>query len=182
MKETVPCMQNQKKTRAEMWQAIKFTLFSISAGVIRIGSFELFSKAFGWSYLRIPDLAGAERAVEGFVQLLRDRQMLLQLLGYLVVNHCFHLLLYMVCFHAIGMEVTVYEALLYNSMSWLSGGCSQSATGIEKPLRVHSRSGSSVQPPQRISCCLRLRLAAYIRSSLSRMHFSRVKPGFSFTV
>lgn len=59
-------------------------------------------------------------AVEGFVQLLKDRRMLLQLLGCLVVNHCCHLLLYMVCFHAIGMEVTVYQALLYNSMSWLS--------------------------------------------------------------
>ena len=44
-------MQNRKKTRAEMWQALKFTLFSISAGVIQIGSFELFSKAFGWDYL-----------------------------------------------------------------------------------------------------------------------------------
>ncbi len=59
-------------------------------------------------------------AVEGFNKLLRDRRMLLQLLGCLIINHCCQLLLYMVCFHAIGMEVTVYEALLYNSMSWLS--------------------------------------------------------------
>ncbi len=61
-----------------------------------------------------------EEAVDGFVQLLRDRRMLLQLLGCLIINHCCHLLLYMVCFRAIGMEVTVYQALLYNSMSWLS--------------------------------------------------------------
>ena len=61
-----------------------------------------------------------QEAVDGFVKLLRDRRMLLQLLGCLVVNHCCQLLLYMVCFHAIGMEVTVYQALLYNSMSWLS--------------------------------------------------------------
>jgi uncharacterized membrane protein YbhN (UPF0104 family) len=59
-------------------------------------------------------------AVEGFVQLLRDRRMLLQLLGCLIVNHCCQLLLYMVCFHAIGMEMTIYQALLYNSMSKLS--------------------------------------------------------------
>ena len=44
-------MQNQKKTKAEAWQALKFTLFSISAGVIQIGSFEVFSKLLGWSYL-----------------------------------------------------------------------------------------------------------------------------------
>jgi len=61
-----------------------------------------------------------QEAIDGFVQLLRDRRMLLELLGCLIVNHCCHLLLYMVCFHAIGMEVTVYQALLYNSMSWLS--------------------------------------------------------------
>ena len=31
----------QKKTKAEIWRAIKFVLFSISAGVIQIGSTEL---------------------------------------------------------------------------------------------------------------------------------------------
>ena len=41
-------MNDKKK---QLWQAVKFTLFSISAGVIQIGSFELFSKAFGWDYL-----------------------------------------------------------------------------------------------------------------------------------
>ena len=44
-------MQNQKKTKAEAWQALKFTLFSVSAGIIQIGTFELFTKAFGWPYL-----------------------------------------------------------------------------------------------------------------------------------
>ena len=44
-------MQNQKKTKAEAWQALKFTLFSVSAGIIQIGTFELFTKAFGWTYL-----------------------------------------------------------------------------------------------------------------------------------
>lgn len=32
------------------WQALKFTLFSASAGIIQLGSFELFSKALGWPY------------------------------------------------------------------------------------------------------------------------------------
>ena len=44
-------MQNQKKTKAEAWQALKFTLFSASAGIIQAGTFELFTKAFGWTYL-----------------------------------------------------------------------------------------------------------------------------------
>ena len=43
-------MQNQKKTRAEMWQAIKFTLFSVSAGIIQIGSFALLNELLHWSY------------------------------------------------------------------------------------------------------------------------------------
>ncbi|MBR2924282.1 MAG: GtrA family protein [Clostridia bacterium] len=44
-------MSNQKKTKAEAWQAFKFTLFSASAGIIQLGSFELFTRAFGWTYL-----------------------------------------------------------------------------------------------------------------------------------
>lgn len=39
-----------QKTHAELWQAVKFTLFSISAGVIQILSFELLSKALGLTY------------------------------------------------------------------------------------------------------------------------------------
>ena len=37
----------EKKT---LLQAIKFTLFSISAGVIQIGSFTLFNELFRWDY------------------------------------------------------------------------------------------------------------------------------------
>ena len=36
------------KKNKELWQAIKFTLFSISAGVIQILSFTLFQEVFGW--------------------------------------------------------------------------------------------------------------------------------------
>ena len=42
------------KNKAQMWQAIKFTLFSISAGVIQIGSFailELFIEGYWIPYL-----------------------------------------------------------------------------------------------------------------------------------
>ncbi len=37
----------EKKT---LLQAVKFTLFSISAGVIQIGSFTLFNELFRWDY------------------------------------------------------------------------------------------------------------------------------------
>ena len=36
--------------KKSFWQLIKFTLFSISAGVIQIGSFALFNELFHWRY------------------------------------------------------------------------------------------------------------------------------------
>ena len=38
-----------KKDRHEAWQALKFTLFSISAGVIQIGTYTLFYEVFHWA-------------------------------------------------------------------------------------------------------------------------------------
>ena len=58
--------------------------------------------------------------VDGFNVLLRNRALLWRLLACLTANNAIQLLLYMACFHAIGLEVTVYEALFYNSVSWLS--------------------------------------------------------------
>ncbi|MBE5778724.1 MAG: GtrA family protein [Clostridiales bacterium] len=43
-------MNEETKSRKEFWRALKFTLFSISAGIIQIVSFELFSRTFGWPY------------------------------------------------------------------------------------------------------------------------------------
>lgn len=43
-----------KQTKKQLWQAVKFTLFSISAGVIQIGSFaliEIFIKDYWIPYL-----------------------------------------------------------------------------------------------------------------------------------
>ena len=34
--------------KKELWQAVKFALFSISAGIIQILSFTLFQEVFGW--------------------------------------------------------------------------------------------------------------------------------------
>ncbi len=35
--------------KSELWQAVKFTLFSISAGIIQIGSYTLFYEVFHWA-------------------------------------------------------------------------------------------------------------------------------------
>ena len=61
------------------------------------------------------------RIVTGFNELLRNRAMLWRLLGCLVGNNLFNLLCYMLCFRSVGLPVTLYEALFYNSVSWLAG-------------------------------------------------------------
>lgn len=38
------------KNNRELWRAIKFTLFSISAGVIQLASFALLNELTAWSY------------------------------------------------------------------------------------------------------------------------------------
>lgn len=43
-------MEENKKSFKEVIRFIKFTLFSISAGLIQIGSFTLFNEVFKWSY------------------------------------------------------------------------------------------------------------------------------------
>lgn len=58
-----------------------------------------------------------QKTVRGFAALLRSRALLWRLLICLTVNNLLHLLLYMACFRGIGMEVTLYEALFYNSVS-----------------------------------------------------------------
>ena len=37
------------KTKHEAWQATKFTLFSVSAGIIQIGTYTLFYELFHWA-------------------------------------------------------------------------------------------------------------------------------------
>jgi len=59
------------------------------------------------------------QVVEGFNELIRNRALLLRLLGCLVVNNILHLFLYMACFRGVGMDVTLYQALFYNSISRL---------------------------------------------------------------
>lgn len=58
--------------------------------------------------------------IDGFNALLRSPAMLWRLLACLIVNNLFQLLLYMTCFHAIDLDITIYQALLYSSVSWIA--------------------------------------------------------------
>lgn len=40
----------KRKPKGEFWRAVKFVLFSISAGVIQMTSFALLNELTGWSY------------------------------------------------------------------------------------------------------------------------------------
>ena len=43
-------MRSHMKNKKELWRAVKFTLFSASAGLIEILSFTLLNELTGWSY------------------------------------------------------------------------------------------------------------------------------------
>ncbi len=59
--------------------------------------------------------------VHGFNSLLSNGKLLLRLLLCQTGSAVVRLLIYMVCFEALGEPVRFYEALFYNSVSWLAG-------------------------------------------------------------
>ncbi len=91
------------------------------AGTLILGAFVVFSLLF---QNRMPAFVKRVRlladVVTGFNALLRNRPMLLKLLVCLTLSNLVQLGLYMLCFRAIGLSVTFYQALFYNSISWLS--------------------------------------------------------------
>ncbi len=74
-----------------------------------------------WFRNRLPAFLGrigiVRRIVDGFCDLLTDRRLLGRLLVCLIANNILHLLLFMACFRGVGMQVTLYQALFYNSLS-----------------------------------------------------------------
>ncbi len=100
------------------WPAILWLLWGgMSAAV---GVFLVIAR---WFENRMPSFLRKYRIVvnivSGFNALLGNRRLLLRLLGCLTLNNLLHLFLYMACFRGIGMQVTVYQALFYNSVSRL---------------------------------------------------------------
>ena len=45
-----PTPKDTQTGKKNLWQVIKFTLFSASAGIIQIGTFTLFMEVFGWAH------------------------------------------------------------------------------------------------------------------------------------
>ncbi len=82
--------------------------------------------AFVWFSLRmergghVPKRKILADVMLGFNALLKNGPMLRRLLLCLIGSNALRLLEYLVCFRAIGVPVTVYEALFYNSVSWLA--------------------------------------------------------------
>lgn len=100
------------------WPAVLWLLwFGMSAAV---GVFLVIAR---WFENRMPAFLRRYKVVvkivSGFNALLGNRKLLWKLLGCLTVNNILHLFLYMACFRGIGMQVTVYKALFYNSISRL---------------------------------------------------------------
>ena len=58
--------------------------------------------------------------IGGFNALIRNRRLLWDLLWCLIASNLIHLLTNMVAFRAIGLPVTLYEALFYSSIGWLA--------------------------------------------------------------
>lgn len=102
-----------------IWPVALWTLLAL--GLVATLGFVWFALRFSGKNPRVMQRHRLLRdVVEGFVALLTNRPMLWRLLGCLVGSHLFQLLLYMVCFQAIGLPVTLYQALFYSSISWLS--------------------------------------------------------------
>ncbi len=100
------------------WPAVLWLVWG--GCTLAVGVFIAFSLFFQdrmpkWltKYKKIQDI------VTGFNDLLRNRALLWKLLACLTVNNLLHLFLFMACFRAIGMNVTIYQALFYNSVNRL---------------------------------------------------------------
>lgn len=100
------------------WPGLLWLLWAgLSAAV---GAFVIIAR---WFENRMPAFLRRHKVVvnvvSGFNALLANRALLWKLLCCLTVNNLLHLFLYMACFGGIGMQVTVYQALFYNSVSRL---------------------------------------------------------------
>ena len=101
------------------WSGVLWLLWG--AGTLALAAFITFSllvQGRAANVLERVKLLGD--VVRGFNALLKNRWLLWRLLACLIVNNAVQLYLYMACFGAIGLPVTVYQALFYNSVSWIA--------------------------------------------------------------
>ena len=101
------------------WPAVLWLVWA--ACTLAVGAFIVLSLFF---QDRMPAFLTRYRKVQeivtGFNDLLRNKALLWKLLACLTANNLLHLFLFMACFQAIGMKVTIYQALFYNSINRLS--------------------------------------------------------------
>ncbi|MEF9878394.1 MAG: lysylphosphatidylglycerol synthase domain-containing protein [Clostridia bacterium] len=97
-----------------LWTLLMLGLFAMAALVV----LSLLCKAKKPAWLQKIKLLND--VIDGFNALLCNKTMLWRLLVCLTVNNLIQLCLYMACFRAIGLEITFYQALFYNSVSWLA--------------------------------------------------------------
>lgn len=99
-----------------MWPGLLWLI--LAAGAAGTAAFLVIA---GWFGDRMPErlarIPHLRSVVQGFNALIRNRRLLCKLLACLAANNILHLFLYMACFRGIGMEVTLYQALFYNSVS-----------------------------------------------------------------
>lgn len=101
------------------WSGVLWLLWG--AGTLALAAFITFSllvQGRAANVLERVKLLGD--VVRGFNALLKNRWLLWRLLACLIVNNAVQLCLYITCFGAIGLPVTVYQALFYNSVSWIA--------------------------------------------------------------
>ncbi len=58
--------------------------------------------------------------ITGFNALLRNKEMLWRLLGLMVASNLIKLYSMVLCFQAVGVPITIYEALFYSSINWMA--------------------------------------------------------------
>lgn len=102
-----------------VWSGTLWLLWG--AATLAVGGFIAFSLLVQNRRLRILERVRVlGDVVRGFNDLIRNRGLLWRLLVCLIVNNAVQLCLYMACFAALGLSVTPYEALFYNSVSWIA--------------------------------------------------------------
>ncbi len=101
------------------WPPVLWIVWGL--GAVALGGFVVFALLFHDKQPKILQKYKLLREVaEGFTALLRNKRLLWQLLACMVTSNLLQLLLYSLCFRAIGLPVTLYQALFYNSVSWLA--------------------------------------------------------------
>lgn len=100
------------------WPRLLWGLLAL--GLAAVAVFCLFSVTVGRrqpAFLRKHPLV--QEVVDGFNALLTSGRLIVRLTGLQLLTNFVQLLMYLVAYRAIGMPVTLYQALFYASVSWL---------------------------------------------------------------